>query len=41
MGVALVVIGAHWASDVLGGLALGLAVLSLIAWIDGSGSTRT
>jgi membrane-associated phospholipid phosphatase len=35
MGVALVVTGAHWASDVLGGLVLGLAVLSTVAAADG------
>jgi membrane-associated phospholipid phosphatase len=38
MGIALVIQGAHWASDVLGGLLLGVAVLSagkatgLVAW---------
>jgi membrane-associated phospholipid phosphatase len=34
MGVALVVIGAHWASDVLGGLVLGVAVICLVAAAD-------
>jgi len=41
MGVGLVVTGAHWASDVLGGLVLGLAVLSLIGSIEALRPTRT
>jgi undecaprenyl-diphosphatase len=41
MGMGLVDTGAHWASDVLGGLALGLAVLSLIAAIDRLRPTQT
>jgi membrane-associated phospholipid phosphatase len=35
MGIGLVVIGAHWASDVVGGLLLGFAVLAGVTAIDG------
>jgi membrane-associated phospholipid phosphatase len=35
MGVGLVVVGAHWATDVLGGLLLGLAVVSAVVTVTG------
>ena len=31
MGAALIIEGAHWASDVAGGLLLGIAVLAAVA----------
>ena len=36
MGTGLVVIGAHWFSDVVGGLLLGFAVLAGVTAIDGA-----
>jgi membrane-associated phospholipid phosphatase len=40
MGTGLVVIGAHWASDVVGGLLLGFAVLAGVTAIDGGAVRR-
>ena len=40
MGTGLVVIGAHWVSDVLGGLLLGFAVLAGVTAIDGGRCRR-
>jgi membrane-associated phospholipid phosphatase len=37
MGTALVVVGAHWATDSLGGELLGLAVLAVVRAVGGAG----